>query len=57
MTAIDPPRERHCERCGRAEQFDDDSETWVGDPSNPGDPHCVHVWDITGTYNPVTGSQ
>jgi hypothetical protein len=54
MAGIDPPRERQCERCGRVERFDDDSETWLGDPATPGNPHCVHAWDITGTYNPVT---
>jgi len=53
---IDPPRERECERCGRTERWDEDRETWVGGAERPGEPHCVHVWDITGTYNPLAES-
>lgn len=56
MTLIDPPDARTCERCGRAEVWSDDRETWVAaDPDDgaAGNPHCVHVWDITGNYRPI----
>jgi hypothetical protein len=59
MTTIDPPRERECERCGRRDVWDDESEAWVvatdedGDPRT-GTPHCLHEWDINGSYSPVT---
>ena len=50
---IVPPTERSCERCGRRERWDDDKQTWRGlTPS--GTPHCLHEWDITGTYNPLS---
>ena len=57
MVTIDPPRKRQCERCGRVGTWDDDTGTWVAggadDESDRGNPHCVHVWDITGAYNPI----
>jgi len=60
MTPIEPPRERRCERCGRQETWEEQRETWVADgedgPRARGEPHCVHVWNITGTYNPLSGS-
>ena len=52
MAILHPPDERTCERCGREEVWSDDRGTWVGTGSL-GNPHCVHVWDITGTYNPI----
>ncbi|MHB9286545.1 HEWD family protein [Halobacteriales archaeon Cl-PHB] len=55
MTTVTPPSERTCERCGRQEVWSDERRTWVADPDgDPGTPHCLHEWDITGTYNPVT---
>jgi len=56
MATIDPPRERECDRCGRQEVWDDDRGTWVaprGDGTVSGKPHCVHEWDITGSYHPL----
>jgi hypothetical protein len=57
MPRLDPPDARTCERCGRSEVWSDDRATWVAadatDESTLGSPHCVHIWDITGTYNPV----
>lgn len=54
MAVLEPPDRRTCERCGREEFWSDDRGTWVVTESGPaGNPHCVHVWDITGTYNPV----
>lgn len=55
MTRIEPPRERECERCRRREVWDPDRETWIQAPDTqtPGQPHCLHYWDISGAYNPV----
>jgi hypothetical protein len=55
MKSISPPTERTCERCGRKDVWDDERETWVaakeeGEPRR-GDPHCLHEWDINGTYS------
>jgi len=59
MTAIEPPTERECLRCGRVEIWDDQRVTWVAsDEANAfGRPHCVHEWDITGNYNPTTDAE
>lgn len=55
MARVDPPGERECDRCGRQEVWDDDRGVWmaVGDDETRGRAHCVHEWDITGTYNPI----
>ncbi len=59
MARLVPPTERVCERCGRRDVWDEDSETWVAarEDGQPlvGEPHCVHEWDINGTYNPFEG--
>ncbi|SEQ32165.1 HEWD family protein [Natrinema salaciae] len=51
------PTARICEACGRGEQWDDDLEAWQiardGDRKQVGNPHCIHEWDITGTFKPV----
>lgn len=57
MTEVVPPDERVCERCGRKDVWDDDAQKWVvaredGEP-RPGRPHCLHEWDINGSYNPL----
>ena len=51
------PTARVCERCERAEYWDEDLEAWQisredGD-KQVGNPHCLHEWDINGTFNPV----
>ena len=57
MTQITSPRERNCERCGRRDEWDDDDSTWriaVEDgEKQSGNPHCLHEWDINGSFNPV----
>lgn len=57
MVDIDPPTERTCERCGRQDVWDDDKETWVictvDGEKRPGNPHCLHEWDINGAYSPL----
>jgi hypothetical protein len=54
---IVPPRERTCTRCGRQDVWDAETENWiieqVDGERQAGRPHCVHEWDINGTYNPV----
>lgn len=52
MVTISPPRERTCERCGRTDVWDTERGNWVVD-DNAGDPYCLHVWDINGSYNPI----
>ena len=54
MTTIVPPTERICERCGREDVWDPERENWVID-GEAGHPHCLHEWDINGTYNPLRG--
>lgn len=59
MVPIEPPRQRQCERCGRQETWHDERETWVAaseERDHRGEPHCVHVWNITGSYNPLSGN-
>ena len=54
MPILEPPDRRRCERCGREDVWSDERGTWVAaDPAKRGNPHCVHDWDITGTYNPI----
>jgi hypothetical protein len=57
MATLEPPTERVCERCGRTEVWDEDVKTWVaaGESDQVGAPHCLHEWDINGTYNPIEG--
>jgi hypothetical protein len=51
------PRERSCELCGRAEQWDDDVDAWqiVREDGEPlvGDRYCIHEWDINGAFVPI----
>ena len=58
METIIPPRERVCERCGRRDVWDETRETWtaaeVDGELARGSPHCLHEWDINGTYSPLT---
>jgi len=57
MTAeLRTPDRRECERCGRQEVWDDESDTWRvhaedGD-RRVADPFCIHEWDINGTFAP-----
>mgnify|MGYP000159198633 CR=1 FL=1 len=61
MNAVTPPEARECERCGRRDVWDDERGAWTiatdedGDRV-VGDPHCLHDWDINGTYNPLKDS-
>ena len=54
---IVPPTERRCEKCGRADVWDDERENWVIASSDGerqvGNSNCIHEWDINGRYNPV----
>lgn len=53
MATIVPPRSRTCQRCGREDEWDEDAENWVVSDDAPGNPHCIHDWDINGNYNPI----
>ena len=57
MVTINPPTERICERCGREDVWDEQKQTFVARTDNgasePGNPHCLHEWDINGKYNPL----
>ena len=52
MARIRTPSERECTRCGRREQWSDDDVQWRID-GRDGDRHCVHAWDVTGSFNAV----
>jgi hypothetical protein len=58
MGTINPPQERRCTRCDRVEVWDDERMAWVAKrvegTKRRGTPHCVHEWDITGNYSPLT---
>ncbi|MXV63709.1 hypothetical protein GS429_16915 [Natronorubrum sp. JWXQ-INN-674] len=51
------PTARVCERCDRAEHWDTTLEAWQlvrkDGEKQVGNPHCLHEWDINGTFNPV----
>ena len=57
MTAISAPTDRTCERCGRRDVWDEERHTWsiavVDGEKQSGNPHCLHEWDINGTFNPI----
>jgi hypothetical protein len=57
MTEVVPPDERTCERCGREDAWDESAGKWVvvtvDGESRHGTPHCLHEWDINGTYKPL----
>lgn len=59
MTEIVPPTERQCERCGRKDVWNEETGHWAIAVEEGrrlvGNPSCIHVWDITGEYNPVSG--
>lgn len=55
------PTARVCERCERAEHWDSSLEAWQlvreDGEKQVGNPHCLHEWDINGTFNPVSGPE
>lgn len=51
--SIRTPSERTCQDCGREEHWDDDAENWRVTDEAVGNPHCIHTWDITGSFTPV----
>ncbi|WP_255170847.1 HEWD family protein [Natrononativus amylolyticus] len=54
------PTTRVCERCGRTERWDEQLDAWQiareDDRKLTGNAHCIHEWDINGTFNPIDGS-
>jgi hypothetical protein len=53
MTRLRRPTVRQCERCGRTERWDDETGSWRIADDEMGNPHCIHEWDIDGTFNPI----
>jgi hypothetical protein len=57
MVAIETPHERACERCGRRDVWDDELTSWTiaveDGEKQAGNPHCLHEWDINGSFNPL----
>lgn len=54
------PTVRVCEQCDRSERWDEDLGAWQlvleDGEKRVGNPHCIHEWDITGTFNPIAGN-
>ena len=50
--SIRTPTERACEVCGRREEWESSGESWTIVDDAVGDPHCIHEWDINGTFAP-----
>jgi hypothetical protein len=50
---VTPPSERECELCGRRDVWDATDENWR--VVENGSRHCIHEWDINGSYNPFDG--
>jgi hypothetical protein len=48
------PSERSCVRCGREEYWDQEEQNWRVADDEVGDVYCIHAWDITGEFTPVT---
>lgn len=42
------PDRRACERCGRVEQWDEETFRWRA--TETGTVNCIHEWDIDGTF-------
>jgi hypothetical protein len=55
-TDLRTPKQRECERCGRREVWSERDDGWRidtgGDDPIVGTPHCIHEWDIDGTFSP-----
>lgn len=50
---IRTPGRRECERCGRRESWDETAQSWaLATEESVGDPHCIHEWDINGSFSP-----
>lgn len=51
------PTVRKCELCGREERWDETVDAWQLASEDgkklAGNPHCLHEWDINGTFNPL----
>jgi hypothetical protein len=50
---VTPPEERECELCGRRDVWDETVGNWR--VVETGVQHCIHEWDINGSYNPFEG--
>ena len=56
MPQLRTPDRRTCDRCGRQEQWDGAETTWrvatVDGERRVGRVHCIHEWDINGSFPP-----
>jgi len=46
------PTDRTCERCGRSEQWNNETDSWEILNNSPGSIYCIHEWDINGRFMP-----
>jgi len=57
VSELRTPDRRECLRCGRTERWDPDDGTWtvatVDGERTVGGVHCIHEWDVTGSFEPV----
>ncbi|WP_435332722.1 HEWD family protein [Haloarchaeobius sp. TZWWS8] len=53
MTKLRKPTARECERCDRKERWNDEVEAWRITEDAVGNPHCIHEWNIDGTFSPI----
>jgi len=51
-TTLRRPTERTCERCGRSEQWNTQTDSWQLAGETPGSVYCIHEWDINGRFQP-----
>lgn len=55
-TELRTPQKRECECCSRYEVWDVEDGFWKIASENgerlTGNPHCIHEWDIDGTFRP-----
>lgn len=55
-SSIRTPAKRECEQCGRQEAWDETAQSWTiqwtDAGSAVGNPHCIHEWDINGSFLP-----
>lgn len=50
---IRTPTERTCQDCGREEHWSESRGNWRVTDGAVGNVHCIHAWDITGTFTPI----
>ena len=51
---IRTPESRTCLDCGREEVWDEAEENWRVAGDCVGEVYCIHDWDITGKFTPIS---